>query len=430
MVDVRRIDGGRVELAAVTLDDLAREGARRMIAAALEAEVEEYVGSFTGEVGEDGKRLVVRNGRARERKLTVGSGTVAVRAPRVNDKRVDEETGARRRFSSRILPAYARRSPKVTEVLPVLYLHGLSTGDFGPALRDLLGEDASGLSASSIQRLTEAWQAEHAAFRRRELRFHRYAYWFVDGVHVSVRLGEDDRLCLLVVIGVREDGTKELLAVEDGYRESTESWAAVMRDLKSRGANEPKLVVGDGALGTWAALRDVYPGARRQACWVHAIANVLDALPKRLQPKAKTILHEIMEAPTRADAGRALERLRADLAAKYPKAIHKLDRDWTHLTAFYDFPAEHWRHLRTSNAIESSFATVKLRTRVTKGAGSKKAALAMAYKLLDAAQQRWRRFNGHELVADVLAGPNYKDGIRVTDDDTHNDQETNEKVAA
>ena len=290
----------------------------------------------------------MRNGRARERRLTVGSGTVAVRAPRVNDKRVDEGTGERQRFSSRILPAYARRSPKVTEVLPVLYLHGLSTGDFAPALRDLLGEDASGLSPSSIQRLTEAWQAEHAAFRRRELRFHQYAYWFVDGVHVSVRLGEDDRLCLLVVIGVREDGVKELLAVEDGYRESTESWSSVMRDLQARGANEPKLVVGDGALGTWAALRDVFPGARRQACWVHAIANVLDALPKRLQPRAKTVLHEIMEAPTRRDAARALERLRDELAAKYPKAIAKLDRDWQHLTAFYDFPAEHWRHLRTS----------------------------------------------------------------------------------
>ena len=401
-----------------------------MIAAALEVEVEEYVGSLTGEVDEDGKRLVVRNGWARERKLTVGSGTVRVRAPRVNDKRVDEETGDRRRFSSRILPAYARRSPKVTEVLPVLYLHGLSTGDFAPALRDLLGEDASGLSPSSIQRLTEVWQAEHAAFRRRELRFHQYAYWFVDGVHVSVRLGEDDRLCLLVVIGVRGDGTKELLAVEDGYRESTESWAGVMRDLKVRGANEPKLVVGDGALGTWAALRDVYPQARRQACWVHAIANVLDCLPKRLQPRTKTMLHETMEAPTRGDAARALERLREELAAKYPKAIHKLDRDWQHLTAFYDFPAEHWRHLRTSNAIESSFATVKLRTRVTKGAGSKKAALAMAFKLLEAAQERWRRFNGHELVADVLAGAKYKDGIRVTDDDTHNDEETDEKVAA
>jgi putative transposase len=428
MADVRTLPVGTgSEESRITLDELAREGARRMIATALEAEVEEYVSSLIDELDEEGKRLVVRNGHARERKLTVGSGTIPIRGPRVNDKRVDEHTGERNRFSSRILPRYARRSPKVTEALPILYLHGLSTGDFGPALRDLLGEDAAGLSPSSIQRLTESWQAEHEAFRKRELRFHRYAYWFVDGVHVSVRLGEDERLCLLVVIGVREDGSKELLAVEDGYRESTESWASVMRDLKARGINEPKLVVGDGALGTWAALRDVFPLARRQACWVHAIANVLDCLPKRLQPKAKSILHEIMEAPTRAEAKLALERLRDEFGAKYPKALAKLDRDWQHLTAFYGFPAEHWRHLRTSNAIESSFATVKLRTRVTKGAGSKKAALAMAYKLLDAAQQRWRRLTGHELVADVLADVKFKDGIRVTDDDT---EVTEEKVAA
>jgi putative transposase len=431
MGDVRTLPvEGAGEEVRVTLDELAREGARRMIAAALEAEVADYIERFAEERDEESKRLVVRNGQARERKVTVGSGTVPIRAPRVNDKRIDQETGERQRFSSRILPAYARRSPKVTEVLPILYLHGLSTGDFGPALRDLLGEDAAGLSPSSIQRLTETWQAEHEAFRRRELRCHQYAYWFVDGVHVSIRLGEDDRLCLLVVIGVREDGTKELLAVEDGYRESTESWAGVMRDLKHRGANEPRLVVGDGALGTWAALRDVFPGARRQACWVHAIANVLDCLPKRLHARAKELLHEMMEAPTRADAALGLERFREEFEAKYPKTLAKLDRDWKHLTAFYDFPAEHWRHLRTSNAIESSFATVKLRTRVTKGAGSKKAALAMAYKLLDAAQERWRRFNGHDLVADVLAGARFKDGIKVTDDDNNDNDMTDERVAA
>jgi len=427
MDDVRRLPVGEDDEIAVTLDDLAREGARRMIAAALEAEVGDYIERFADERGEDGKRLVVRNGRAQERRVTIGSGTVAIQAPRVNDRRIDPESGERQRFSSTILPAYARRSPKVNDVLPVLYLRGLSTGDFRPALEQLLGEDAAGLSPSTISRLCKDWEAEHARFRRRSLRFHRYAYLFVDGVHVSVRLGEDDRLCLLVVIGVREDGAKELLAVEDGYRESTESWAGVMRDLKARGLNEPKLVIGDGALGTWAALRDVFPGARRQACWVHAIANVLDALPKRLQPRAKSLLHEIMEAPSRADARQALERLREEFDAKYPKAVAKLDRDWQHLTAFYDFPAEHWRHLRTSNAIESSFATVKLRTRVTKGAGSKKAALAMAYKLLDAAQARWRRFNGHELVADVLAGAQFKDGIQVTHDDTTT---TDERVAA
>lgn len=427
MADVRRLPAGEDNEVVVSLDELAREGARRMIATALEAEIDEYVGSFVDERDEHGKRLVVRNGRARQRRVTVGSGTVAIRAPRVNDKRVDEQTGERKRFSSRILPAYARRSPKVNDVLPVLYLRGLSTGDFRPALEQLLGEDAAGLSPSTISRLCADWEAEHERFKQRALRFHRYAYLFVDGVHVSVRLGEDDRLCLLVVIGVREDGVKELLAVEDGYRESTDSWAAVMRDLKHRGLNEPKLVVGDGALGIWAALKDVFPGARRQACWVHKIARVLDALPKRLQPRAKSLLHEIMEAPTRMDARRALERFRDEFDAKYPKAVAKLDRDWAHLTAFYDFPAEHWRHLRTSNAIESSFATVKLRTRVTKGAGSKKAALAMAYKLLDAAQERWRRFNGHQLVADVLAGATFKDGIRVTDDQTTT---TNEKVAA
>jgi putative transposase len=332
MEDVRRLPVGEHNEGRISLDDLAREGALRMIAAALEAEVDEYVRSFAEERDEDGKRLVVRNGKARGRKLTVGSGTLSIRAPRVNDKRVEEE-GERQKFSSKILPAYARRSPKVTEVLPILYLYGLSTGDFGPALRDLLGEDASGLSSSSIQRLTEAWQAEQAAFRTRELRFHRYAYLFVDGVNVAVRLGEDSKLCLLVVIGVREDGCKELLAVEDGYRESEDSWAAVLRDLRDRGMNEPQLVTGDGALGAWAALRSVFPGTREQRCWVHKTANVLDALPKRLQPRAKSLLHEMAEAPSRADARKALERFRSELDAKYPQAVAKLDKDWDALTA-------------------------------------------------------------------------------------------------
>jgi transposase-like protein len=428
MMDVRMLPVGEDnEEIRVTLDELAREGARRMIAAALRAEADEYVARFGEELDEDGHRLVVRNGRARERRVTAGSGTLPVRAPRVNDKRIDEETGERERFSSKILPAYARRSPKVTEVLPILYLRGLSTGDFRPALEGLLGEDASGLSASTISRLCKEWEAHHERFRKRLLSFSRYAYLFVDGVHVSVRLGEDDRLCLLVVIGVREDGTKELLAVEDGYRESTDSWAGVLRDLKRRGLNEPKLVVGDGALGTWAALRDVFPGAGEQRCWVHKTANVLDCLPKRVQPRAKGMLHEIVEAPTRADARRALEVFREEFGAKYPKGLAKLDKDWQPLTAFYDFPAEHWRHLRTTNPIESSFATVKLRTRVTKGAGSKAAALAMAYKLLDAAQERWRRFNGHELITQVLDGATFKDGVKVTDDETTTQDE---RVAA
>ena len=425
MVDVRTLPIAESdEEIGLTLDDLAREGARRMIAAALRAEADEYVARFEDEVDESGHRLVVRNGRARERKVTLGSGTVPVRAPRVNDKRVEEETGERQRFSSKILPAYARRSPKDTEVLPILYLRGLSTGDFRPALEDLLGEDASGLSPSTISRLCKEWETHRERFRKRHLGFSRYCYLFVDGVHVSVRLGEDPKLCLLVVIGVREDGEKELLAVEDGYRESTDSWAGVFRDMKRRGLNCPKLVVGDGALGAWAALRDVFPEAGEQRCWVHKTANVLDCLPKRLQPKAKELLHEIVEAPTRSDARKALEVFREEFGAKYPKALEKLDRDWKPLTAFYDFPAEHWRHLRTTNPIESSFATVKLRTRVTKGAGSKAAALAMAYKLLIAAQERWRRINGHELVTEVLDGATFKDGVKITDDEaTTQDEE-------
>lgn len=427
MDNIRRIRDEEGEEGRIGLDELAREGARRMIAVALEAEVDEYVSAFTEEVDENGKRLVVRNGRGKERKLTIGSGTLPIRTPRVNDRRIDSETGERQRFSSGILPAYMRRSPKVTEVLPVLYLRGLSTGDFVPALRDLLGEDASGLSPSSIQRLTEGWRSEHEAFQKRRLNFVRYAYLFCDGVHVKVRLGEDKRLCLLVVIGVREDGYKELLAVEDGYRESIESWSEVLRDLKDRGMNAPKLVTGDGALGLWGALRDVFPDTAEQRCWVHKIANVLDALPKRVQPRAKGILHEIMEAPTRAAANADIGKFIDEFEAKWPKATKKLTKDRESLLAFFDFPAEQWIHLRTTNPIESSFATVKLRTRVTKGAGSKNAAVAMAYKLLDAAEERWRRINGYSLISDVLNGVKFTDGIKDTNNQTIT---TDERVAA
>ena len=427
MGDVTRIADERGEDGRVGLDELAREGARRMIAAALEAEVDEYVASFSDELDEDGRRLVVRNGRAKERRVTVGSGTLPIRAPRVDDRRVDQETGERKRFGSKILPRYARRSPRVTDVLPVLYLRGLSSGDFGPALRELLGEDASGLSSSSIQRLSERWREEHRAFKRRRLDFVRYAYLFADGVHVGVRLGEDKRLCLLVIIGVREDGRKELLAVEDGYRESTDSWAEVLRDLKARGMSEPRLVTGTARSGCGARCGTCSRTPESRRCWVHKTANVLDALPKRVQPQAKRMLLEIVEAATRKDAGRAIDAFVAEFEPKWPKAAEKLTKDREQLLTFYDFPAEHWRHLRTTNPIESSFATVKLRTRVTKGAGSKDAALAMAYKLLDAAQDRWRMLNGAELVKELLDGATFKDGIKVTDDE---DTTTNERVAA
>jgi len=394
-----------------TLDEIAREGARRMLVAALEAEVEAYLEAHRGERDEADRALVVRNGRARPRKVTLGAGTVEVRAPRVNDKRVDG-AGRRERFTSRILPPYMRRSPKVEEVLPVLYLRGLSTGDFRPALQSLLGADASGLSATAITRLTAQWEGEHRQFRKQRLEDKDYVYLWADGVHFNIRL-EDDRLCTLVLIGVRADGTKELVAVEDGYRESTESWATVLRELKRRGMRAPVVAVGDGALGFWAAVRDVWPETREQRDWCHKLANVLDKLPKRLQPKAKRMLREAMYAETRAQAEEVLERFAAEHEARYPKAAACAREDQEQLLAFFDFPAEHWRHLRTSNVIESPFATVRLRQRVTKGAGSRTKGLLMAYKLLDMAQRRWRRLNGAHLLPLVRAGVKFVDGVQV-----------------
>jgi len=390
------------------LDALAREGARRMLMTALHEEVADYVERHSEERDEDGHALVVRNGRARARKVTVGCGTVEVEAPRVNDKRVVD--GERQRFTSGLLPPYMRRSPKVSEVLPVLYLRGLSTNDFGPALKELLGEDASGLSATAITRLTVKWQSEYNEFRQRDLSREEYAYIWVDGVHFNVRL-EEDRLCTLVVLGVRADGTKELLAVEDGYRESEESWAYVLRDLDRRGMKAPLLAIGDGALGFWAAVRNVWPETRHQLCWVHKLKNVLDKLPRRLHGRVKTALNEIVRAETRERAEEALEKFASDYGAKYPKAVASLTKHQDELLAFYDFPAEHWEHIRTVNPIESTFATVRLRQRVTKGAGSRTKALLMAYKLLDMASKRWRRVNAPELVARLLRGEKFIDGL-------------------
>ena len=383
-----------------------------MLLAALDEEVAAYVERHGDFRDERGHALVVRNGRARARKVTVGAGTIEVAAPRVNDRRAGE------RFTSRILPPYMRRSPKVEEALPVLYLRGLSTGDFRPALEGLLGKDTSGLSAANITRLIGMWEAEWEAWRGRSLEDVDYVYVWVDGVHVNVRLGEQDRLCLLVMIGVRPDGTKELIAVEDGYRESTESWATLLRELKRRGMRAPELAVGDGALGFWAAVRDVWPETREQRDWVHVIANVLDKLPKRLQARAKELLHEIMYAPTREAAEEGIERFEGEYGAKYPKAVESLTRDQDRLLTFFDFPAEHWKHLRTTNPIESSFATVRLRQRVTKGPGSRKRGLLMAYKLLRMAGERWRKLNGASLLPLVRAGVQFTDGEQVEREDT------------
>jgi len=392
------------------LDEIARAGARRMLIEALRAEADDYVERHRGARDEQGHALVVRNGRAASRKVTLGAGTVELRAPRVADRRRDEH-GQRTRFTSQILPPYMRRSPKVAEVLPILYLRGLSTGDFRPALNALLGEDASGLSPTNIARLTTCWEKEYDEFRQRDLTGREYVYVWVDGVHFNIRL-EDDRLCTLVMIGALPNGEKELLAVEDGYRESAESWKTVLRELKRRGMAAPVLAVGDGALGFWAAARQVWPETREQSCWCHKLLNVLDKLPQRLQPRAKRALHEMMYAERRAYCEAARARFAAEYQAKYPKAVESLSAHWERLVTFFDFPAEHWKHLRTTNVIESPFATVRLRERATRGAGSRTKGLLMAFKLLDMAEKRWRRLDGRQLLPLVRAGVNFVDGVR------------------
>jgi putative transposase len=410
------------------LDEIAREGARRMLMEALRAEADDYVERHRGERDEHGRALVVRNGRAQPRKLTLGAGTVELKAPRVDDRRRDEQ-GGRQRFTSHLLPPYMRRSPKVAEVLPILYLRGLSTGDFRPALEGLLGEDAAGLSPTNIARLTACWEKEYTAFRQRDLAGREFVYVWVDGVHFNIRL-EDDRLCTLVMIGARPDGEKELLAVEDGYRESAESWKTVLRDLKRRGMVAPVLAVGDGALGFWAAAREVWPETRAQGCWCHKLSNVLDKLPQRLQPRAKRALHEMMYAARRSDCEAARVRFEAEYQAKYPKAMDSLSANWERLVSFFDFPAEHWKHLRTTNVIESPFATVRLRERATRGAGSRTKGLLMAFKLLDMAQLRWRRLDGAGLLPLVLARVKFVDGVQKREENTTQPSDNARRQAA
>ncbi|BCQ07277.1 IS256 family transposase [Mycobacterium heckeshornense] len=390
------------------LDEIVRDGARQMLAAALKAEVAAYIDAHAHLVDEAGHRLVVRNGYHDEREVLTAAGAVAVRAPRVNDKRTDPDTGQRQRFSSAILPAWARKSPQVSEVLPLLYLHGLSTSDFGPALEQFLGA-GSGLSASTITRLTAQWQDEAAAFGGRDLSGVDFVYLWVDGIHLKVRL-EQEKLCLLVMIGVRADGRKELVALTDGYRESTESWADLLRDCRRRGMGAPVLAVGDGALGFWKAVREVFPDTREQRCWFHKQANVLAALPKSAHPGAIAAMREIYNAEDIDKAQVAVKAFELDYGAKYPKAVAKITEDLDVLLEFYKYPAEHWVHLRTTNPIESTFATVRLRQRVTKGPGSRAAGIAMAYKLIDAAQARWRAVNAPHLVALVRAGAVFHKG--------------------
>ena len=396
------------------LTEILRDGACEMLAKAIEIEVAEYVAEHAAERDQAGHRLVVRNGHRKPREIVTGVGAVAVQQPRINDKRVDEN-GERIRFTSKILPPYLRRTKSLDELIPWLYLKGISTGDFSEALAALVGPQAGGLSASTIVRLKNVWQTEWQDFSKRSLKDTQYVYVWADGIHFNIRLEsiENRRQCILVLMGATAKGKKELIAITDGYRESEESWRELLLDVKRRGlTTDPKLAIGDGALGFWTALAKVYPTTRTQRCWVHKTANVLNKLPKSLQAKAKAMLHDIWMAETKKEAQKAFERFIETFGAKYPKAATCLRDDREVLLTFYDFPAEHWAHLRTTNPIESTFATVRLRTNKTKGCGSRSACLTMVFKLVQSAEKHWRALNGSTLLDDVIRGVQFVDGIK------------------
>lgn len=392
------------------LTDILRRGARSLLAQAVEAEVAAYLEARIHLVDEAGRRQVVRNGYLPERTILTGVGPVEVQQPRVRDRRPAEQREA---FTSAILPPYLRKTRSLEDLIPWLYLKGVSTGDFADALKALLGPEAPGLSATTVTRLKVAWEAEYGAWSKRSLAGKHYVYVWADGVHFNIRL-EEDRQCILVLMGATADGQKELIAVADGYRESEQSWKELLLDVKARGlAIDPALAIGDGALGFWKAVRQVWPSCKGQRCWVHKTSNILDKMPKGVQPKAKSALHAIYEAEGREAAGRAFDLFVATYQAKYPKAVECLVKDREALLAFYDFPAEHWRHIRTTNPIESTFATVRLRHGRTKGSGSRVACLTMVFKLMEAASRRWRLLNGSGRLEDVIRGVKFVDGIEV-----------------
>ena len=394
------------------LDAYVREGARKLLQAALECEVESFVEEYAVKVDEHGRRLVVRNGYLPARSIMTGAGPLEVEQPRVRDK--SRHVEERAVFTSAILPPYLRKSRSVEELIPWLYLKGISTGEFPEALQSLLGEDAKGFSPNVVVRLKERWSQEYEEWSRRDLSGEEYVYVWADGIHVNVRLEDEgnQKQCLLVLMGATAEGRKELIAVMDGVRESKQSWQELLLDLKQRGLTKPpKLAVGDGALGFWAALREVYPTTREQRCWVHKTANVLNKMPKALQAKAKSDLHQIWLAETRDAAIKAFDHFLEKYGAKYEAACSCLSKDRDALLAFYDFPAEHWGHLRTTNPIESTFSTIRLRHRRTKGSGSRRASLTMMFKLAQSASRRWRRLNGHHQLVLVLEGRIFTDGV-------------------
>jgi transposase-like protein len=393
-----------------SLEQVAREGARRALQKAIEDEVAEYIQANKHQVDGSNHRLVVRNGHHQPRTILSGVGPIQVKQPRVDDRRVDEN-GVRFRFTSKLLPRYLRKTKAIEDLVPWLYLKGISTGEMPDALVHL-GFDSSGLSATSVTRMLQVWHGEYEDWSRRDLSGKHYVYVWADGLYFGCRLS-DDRPCLLVLMGATADGNKELIAMIDGERESETSWSSLLLDCKSRGLSiAPRLATGDGSLGFWIALSKVFPSTRQQRCWVHKTCNVLDKLPKKEQPAAKAMLHQIWMAATRADAAKAFDRFVEVYGTKWPRATDCLEKDRAELLAFYDFPAEHWQHLRTSNPIESTFATVRLRTYRTKGPGSREAGIAMAFKLARKAESRWRKLNGSERLQDLIDGIVFVDGER------------------
>jgi putative transposase len=391
------------------LTDLLRDGARRMLAQAVEAEVAAWIDAHDHLKDAAGHRQVVRNGHLPERAIQTGLGEIEVRQPRVHDRRPPTE---REKFTPAVLPPYLRRTRSLEELIPWLYLKGISTGDFSEALQAILGPDAPNLSATTITRLKAVWEADHEAWSKRSLAGKHYVYVWADGVHFNIRL-EGGRQCILVLMGATADGKKELIAISDGYRESEQSWKELLLDVKARGLEvEPSLAIGDGALGFWKAMRQVWGTTKEQRCWVHKMANILDKLPKGGQPKAKAALHEIYGAATKAEAEKAFDLFVKTYRAKYPKATECLEKDKGVLLAFYDFPAEHWVHIRTTNPIESVFSTVRLRHDKTKGNGTRTACLTMVFKLMESASKGWRSLNGSPLLTEVVRGIKFIDGIR------------------
>jgi len=395
------------------LTPILREGAQKMLAMAIELEAQAWLQERSSLLDEHGHRLVVRNGHQPPRSIQTGVGDVELVRPRIHDRRIGDEHEL---FHSKILPPYLRRAKAIEELIPWLYLKGISTGGFSEALQSLLGENAAGLSATTVTRLIRTWQDEHAEWSARSLADKQYVYVWADGIYFNVRLEDEAnaKQCILVLMGSTAEGKKELIAVLDGFRESEQSWTELLQDVKRRGLTvDPKLATADGALGFWAAARKVWPATREQRCWVHKTANVLAKLPKSMQAKAKARLHDIWQAETRESAEHAFDSFVEDFGVKYPKAVECLTKDRDVLLTFYDFPAEHWKHLRTTNPIESTFATIRLRHRRTKGNGSRAACLAMVFKLAQSAEKRWRRLNGHQLIPDVIRGVRFIDGIKL-----------------